>query len=338
MLLQREELASIVPALERRSLPAAAVVRRLWASPTLRDEASEQQAFFRIERSHRRLQTHGLLLQLGVLRVLESFVVGDERGSVNKTLAKTGMALLVGGIEQKENKTLEVDDAVIRNLCECIDATSLNEDWHGHRYNVETMLLGARLLAVNDKNKRRFVQNSVIPFMLSLIKEPNVAQSVAQLSTAVLLDLSYGMRVRQLLHPVLLVWHQFVKLELKEKERFSLAPPSNHTVDFAAPTHVVNVKAIDYEIAFTFELHEAASEGVWLWMRRLVEDENADPCISDSHGATAMHYAAMNGHIEAMDYLLTVGVDINAEDQSGCTPKAWLLMARFVEYGPYPQG
>lgn len=330
ILLRRPELATVLKPAERISLTPEEQLHRLWTDPSMSDEAAERQAFFRIERSERRMKTQGKLLQLGALQVLESFV-GEDRGPVNKFLAKSGLALLIGGIDQKENPLLEVDEDIIRKLQDCIDAASYDEEWHGHRYNLEVMLIGTRLLAGNDKNKRRFVQNFMIPFMLSLLKIPD--QGVMQLSTAVLLDLSYGMRVRWLIRPVLTVWYKYVKQEMKLKERFSRPLPSQDTVDFAAPTHIVNVKAMDYDVAFTFELHEAASEGGLRWMQRLIEEEDVDPHTADDGGATAMHYAAMNGHIEAMDYLLDHGVDINIQDKSGCTPKAWLLMARFVEYG-----
>lgn len=204
-----------------------------------------------------------------------------------------------------------------------------------------------------------------------------------QLSTAVLLDLSYGMRVRWLIRPVssdaspLLLScadltsrtlfpgpHGLVQVRQTRDEAqrgqplttfrvllgsavlikrilpFSLGPdalawgfqrfsrplPSQDTVDFAAPTHIVNVKAMDYDVAFTFELHEAASEGGLRWMQRLIEEEDVDPHTADDGGATAMHYAAMNGHIEAMDYLLDHGVDINIQVQS---PSSEVQHARF---------
>ena len=38
------------------------------------------------------------------------------------------------------------------------------------------------------------------------------------------------------------------------------------------------------------------------------------------HGATAMHFAAMNARFEAMSYLMDRDVDINVQDSSGCTP------------------
>lgn len=40
---------------------------------------------------------------------------------MNKFLAKSGLALLIGGIDQKENPLLEVDEDIIRKLQDCID-------------------------------------------------------------------------------------------------------------------------------------------------------------------------------------------------------------------------
>ena len=42
--------------------------------------------------------------------------------------------------------------------------------------------------------------------------------------------------------------------------------------------------------------------------------------MADSNGRTALHLAAGKGHIQAMDFLLKAGADVNAEDEFGRTP------------------
>lgn len=78
----------------------------------------------------------------------------------------------------------------------------------------------------------------IADFRTTLFSNPDVVRS----ATAVLLDLSFGMRARWLLRPIMVIWCRHVQGEKKERELWSRVPPPTDTVDFAAPTHVIRVQ------------------------------------------------------------------------------------------------
>ncbi len=124
---------------------------------------------------------------------------------------------------------------------------------------------------------------------------------------------------------------RYVKDEIRRREISRNPPASTNIVDLAPPYHVVEAQA--EALKFEFELHEAASEGGVLWMQRLIDQDGFDPSTQDSGGASAMHFAALTGRSDALSFLFERGVDVNIQDNSGCTPLSWLIMARQVEFG-----
>jgi hypothetical protein len=216
-------------------------------------------------------------------------------------------------------------------LTPCNAHSRHGEDFYGHYYECEKVLLAMRLLAMNDTNKRKFVQNAIIPFVLSILQESS--EEVLRLATAILLELSFGMQARWLLRPILGIWNKYVQGAKAERTILAIPPPLTDAVDIAAPTHLVQVRALEAEPTFSQELHEAAYEGGQQWIERLVEEDAVPADTTDAHGATGMHFAAMNARFEAMSYFMDHGLDINVEDNSGCTPLAWYVMARNIEFG-----
>jgi ankyrin repeat protein len=183
--------------------------------------------------------------------------------------------------------------------------------------------------------------------------------AVVHLATSIILSLSFALRARWLLRPIMLIWlkyvifvcllftmpvdlaldhgfdlrifFRYIKDEVRRRESSLNAPASTNIVDLAPPYHVVDVPT--EALKFEFELHEAASEGGVLWMQRLIDQNGFDPSTQDSGGASAMHFAALRGRSDAMSFLFERGVDVNIQDNSGCTPLSWLIMARQVEFG-----
>ena len=68
-------------------------------------------------------------------------------------------------------------------------------------------------------------------------------------------------------------------------------------------------------------------------MQRLIDQDGCDPSIQDSAGASAMHFAALRGRLDALKFLKERGVNVNIQDKAGCTPLAWLVMARQMDHG-----
>jgi ankyrin repeat protein len=76
-------------------------------------------------------------------------------------------------------------------------------------------------------------------------------------------------------------------------------------------------------------LHTAACDGQLAAMQWLVA-QGADIHTKDAYGATTLHAAALNGQLAAMQWLVVLGVDINAKDRIG-TGSTALDVAR--QYG-----
>mmetsp|Transcript_5359 Transcript_5359/g.13716 ORF Transcript_5359/g.13716 Transcript_5359/m.13716 type:complete len:384 (-) Transcript_5359:196-1347(-) len=334
LLLRRQELRGALTPGERAMLPWGEQMVKLWQHPSISDEAMERANLSLIEKSQARVRVQQYLLGHGAVAALELLIARETRGVVNALLAKCSLALLIGSVEEKENPMLEVDDDIVFSLKDAMDATAADEDWYGHRYNLEVMMIALRLLCLNDRNKSKLVSGGMIPFMLEFLSQGN--KEIARSATAILLDLSFGMRARWLLRPILKIWYKHVEEQKVERDRWLKVPPPTSTVDIAAPAHVVHVQSHERELVFEVELLEAAYEGGVGWLQRLVEDDLVDVDSRDQYGASAMHLAAIAGNISAMDYLDERGLDVNCEDRSGCTPLAWLVMARQLDFGIDP--
>ena len=62
-------------------------------------------------------------------------------------------------------------------VCVCVkdalDASAADEDWYGHKYSLEIIMMALRLLTLNDANKKKFVAGGMIPFILEFLSFPN---------------------------------------------------------------------------------------------------------------------------------------------------------------------
>ena len=75
-------------------------------------------------------------------------------------------------------------------------------------------------------------------------------------------------------------------------------------------------------------IHEAAEAGDLFAIENFMRD-GQDPNMLDQYGMTALHYAAANGHIEVVEWLIVNGgAFMNAKNSQGATP-----LAVAMEYG-----
>jgi hypothetical protein len=74
------------------------------------------------------------------------------------------------------------------------------------------------------------------------------------------------------------------------------------------------------------ELFSAVGAGDAERVRELLASEPEATLARDDEGATALHYATLNGHREIAELLIKSGADINArDDRFGATPAGWAI-------------
>ena len=108
-----------------------------------------------------KIQRH--LLAIGAVEVFERSVK-EETKLLTKVMFQIGLTLLIGGPEKKESPLLVVDEDIIEQIKCIIQCSRDGEEFYGHYYDCSKVLLCMRLLAMNDANKRKFVQCAIIPF------------------------------------------------------------------------------------------------------------------------------------------------------------------------------
>ena len=69
-------------------------------------------------------------------------------------------------------------------------------------------------------------------------------------------------------------------------------------------------------------LLDAAKKGEIKTIRTLLALEETKVNACDSEGMTALHFAANNGHIKIVKFLIANGAEVNAENNYGATPIA----------------
>lgn len=74
------------------------------------------------------------------------------------------------------------------------------------------------------------------------------------------------------------------------------------------------------------ELTDAAQRGDLEGVKSLLEKDHELARERDESGATALHYAALNGHRRIVELLVEGGADVNSRDRRfGATPAGWAI-------------
>ena len=86
-------------------------------------------------------------------------------------------------------------------------------------------------------------------------------------------------------------------------------------------------------MADTTALIYAALKG-HLQAAELLLSEGADPNMADNQGATALHRSAQEGHTEIVELLLASGADVDQLDVQGTTALHWALSTKDIDPDP----
>ncbi|KAJ1660138.1 palmitoyltransferase akr1 [Dispira simplex] len=95
-----------------------------------------------------------------------------------------------------------------------------------------------------------------------------------------------------------------------------------------APSDPLDQTSLDANSVAPFlvvpELHQLAQQGNTAKARELLESGQAEATTQDAQGVTALHWAAINNHVDLAQCLLDYGADINAiSDDLKATPLHW---------------
>jgi hypothetical protein len=107
--------------------------------------------------------------------------------------------------------------------------------------------------------------------------------------------------------------HQEVQAALEK------AQPSAQTLMASAPPSAEKVQ----DAMANEEYFQAAKSGNLPVLRALVDRKAVDPNFTLDHGMTGLMYAAANGNVSIVRYLLSKKVTINAQDPNGTTALMW---------------
>ncbi|GAA5862981.1 hypothetical protein JCM1840_002345 [Sporobolomyces johnsonii] len=121
--------------------------------------------------------------------------------------------------------------------------------------------------------------------------------------------------------------------DLERLEALMLGNPSAGGEDMPSAFALANQTSSHTGLA---PIHYAAQRGHLDVVRWLVEEAGAMAELEDGDGETALHKAALNGHLDVCQFLLSVGVNVDAADGDGWTAlhnassKGYLDVARLL--------
>jgi len=316
---------------ETRFQSAKTMLQAYWKQKSKSVEVAERMHKLQIEAGVRQIKVGNHLLQVGAIRVLQKMLGEDEEelSLANRVVAESCIALIVG-TQRRETALVEMSEDSAKCFQGMLKTVYRNEEWHGHRCNLTTVLSSLWILVFSDKNKKTFTKMGTIPFVLQFLTDGDA--KVVQLATAVLLQLSFAMRARWLVRPILKVWSNVTEDLRTGREQLGVEAAITDIVDVAAPTFAVKVNPAVQDSEYFHEVFEAAGEGGMAWLERLIEEEGFDVHMTDKYGANALHYATVCNRFEIMEWLVRKGVSVNSKDLSGCTPLSWQNMLSNVEF------
>ncbi|RKP17632.1 ankyrin [Rozella allomycis CSF55] len=122
---------------------------------------------------------------------------------------------------------------------------------------------------------------------------------------------------------------------LSKKNTVSTTPPSTTSEmkrnDFAAELERLRNKMsfshdcmqLDYSTEDSLNIFEASQKGNLLAVKYWIEEQGCDINVKDQYEATALHWAAINGHLDVIQYLIDNNANLNA--MGGTTPSTPLI-------------
>lgn len=131
------------------------------------------------------------LLGAGIVDVMQGLRTLEGKPGVNDrmNIAAT-LAYLVGGQEDKDQKLLVSQPAVLATFCEALDSAMTKQGAYW-TYSVKEVLLAIRNLSVSDLNKPHLGTKQNIENLIFILKKPASTQEELDLSSNILLQFSF---------------------------------------------------------------------------------------------------------------------------------------------------
>ena len=82
---------------------------------------------------------------------------------------------------------------------------------------------------------------------------------------------------------------------------------------------------------FEPDIFKATREGKLTSVQYLIETKKVDPNITDKHDFTQLHYACLFGHRLIVEYLISIGADVNKKELNGNTPLHYAASWEFID-------
>ncbi|MFP3033743.1 MAG: ankyrin repeat domain-containing protein [Wolbachia sp.] len=214
----------------------------------------------------------------------------------------------------------------VKNLTQRINVDTKDEDgrtllyWavNKDRLNIIKYLVEEKKANVNAKDKdgktslHWAAEYNDTPEIVQLLIEKGTDINAKDKSGKTPLDLASEEDVKDFLNPLR---ERYIRLgqELISAAINGSVERVENLVDQGANVNIENEDGL-------MPLFLAVREGKFNVVKHLIDSKKADVKVSDNYGNTLLHWAAFNGRLKIVEYLIEKGADVNVKERNGFAP------------------